>query len=194
MTTIAFRAGLIASDSRGTWGDFICPDKVKKMVVSEKHGCVYAIAGSYPHAVRFIRVLDSLDRLPWNEPSKMLDFAELQGDEEQKFSIVVLQWDGRLFTFEAGIYAEIITEFYSIGSGAQAALAAMTMGADAMKAIQIASTVDCGTDSNIVCYGVEELTKPAYLSARVRSPKPRARPTQAAPARSKSRASRKKPA
>lgn len=194
MTTIAYRAGIVASDSRGTWGNFICPDALKKIFVSEKHGCIFAVSGSYSQALRFTRLLDSLDRLPWND-KKVMDLSEFQKNEDENFfSIIVLQWDGRLFTFESGIYCEITTEYYALGSGAQAACAAMSMGADACKAIQVASVVDNGTGGEIVCFGVEELKKPAYLSARARSPKPRSRPTPAQPSRSKSRAARKKPA
>lgn len=194
MTTIAYRAGILASDSRGTWGTFIVPEKMKKLIVSAKHGCIYAIAGTYPRAIHFVRLLEKLDRLPWNSP-ELMDLSEFQdGGDEGYFSIIILQWDGRVFTFEAGVYSEIEAEFYAIGSGAQAACAAMTMGADACKAIQIASHVDSGTDDRVTCFGANELKAPAYLTARGRSRPARSRSTPARSARPKSRASRKKPA
>lgn len=189
MTTIAVKAGIIASDSRSTCGHFVYPEVTRKLFVSEKHGVIYGVAGAYAKGLAFTRILETLPCLPWHSP-EVLDLSDFQDE----FTVLVLQWDGRLFAFEMGHWFEIQGGTYAIGSGDQAAVAAMLMGADACKAIQIASQVDNGTDSHIVCFGLEELKKPAYLTARDRSRSARSRPTPARTSRPKSRASRKKPA
>lgn len=191
MTTIAYRAGIVASDSRALCGLSISPGAAKKLFVSEKHGCIFAVSGGYTRALNFVRILESLERMPWHD-ERILDLT--QDNEVEDFDVFAVQWDGRAFHIENGHFSEVTGEFYAMGSGSQAALAAMNMGADALRAVQIASLIDAGTDDRIVCYGINELKKPAYLTARARSPKPRSRAPRAQTSRPKSRPVRKAPA
>lgn len=190
MTTIAYRDGIIASDSRSTSGNFIFPGEAKKLTISEKHGCVFAAAGSYNKAIAFIRMLEKMPRLPWHLKD-LISFGE--PGEFSDFTILVVQQDRRVFAIDEGHYCEIFSDFYVVGSGSDAATAAMLMGASARKAIEIASQVDTNTDERVVSVNVVELKAPAYLNpVRAPSPKPRRRKAPAGSSQTRSRVSRKK--
>lgn len=171
----------------------IAPERAKKLHVSEKHGVIYGFAGNYTKCCAFVRILESLDRLPWHVPrdEPQLDLSEHVNDDVY---MLIMQWDERVFMYEQGYWGEVFGDFCATGSGEQAANAAMHMGADALKAVQIASKVDTGTDDRIVCFSALELSRPAHLSARARTPKPRSRSAPAPRARSKSHAPCKRPA
>jgi ATP-dependent protease HslVU (ClpYQ) peptidase subunit len=72
---------------------------------------------------------------------------------ECDFDIVILHEDGRIESSGPyGIFEDIEEQFYAIGSGTKAALAAMYMGADAEKAIEIAKLIDPHTGGPVKVY------------------------------------------
>ena len=160
MTTIAYRSGVMAADSRVTACDVvILPERARKLLISERHGCVYAIAGAANEATELVRRIDRLQILPWYSSES---FETDLGNDVQ---LLIGQHDGRLFSFECGFWAEVESEFTAIGSGTQAAIAAMYMGASAPDAVKIASLCDAGTDTNVFEVNLFSLKRPDYLKS-----------------------------
>ncbi len=169
MTTIAYRNGTIAADSRTTLETegggarmFLC-EKLFRKTVTLKDGktqeVIIATAGESTPGMVF---------LDWfwsgQEPPERLI------DGEADFTCLVLQEDG-LFEYDAwcrGI--QILDEFYAIGSGAKAALAAMYMGASAAKAVEIACRIDF--------YSGPPITTMRLRNAKLQVPKMRRGPSQ----------------
>ena len=69
--------------------------------------------------------------------------------EMEDSTILVLTKCGKIYTYDGGIRIPVMEKFYAIGSGAHAAMAAMHMGADPKKAIEIAKKVDDGTGGKV---------------------------------------------
>lgn len=137
MTTIAYRNGVLAADSRTTLETegggarmFLCEKLFRKTVPI--HGeCIIATAGESTPGMVFV------DWYGKGEPP-VDNFIIGEAD----FTCLVLQKDG-LWEFDGwcrGI--KIIDEFYAIGSGAKAALGAMHMGASSFKAVEVACKVE----------------------------------------------------
>ncbi|MEO1035239.1 MAG: hypothetical protein AAFX44_06720 [Pseudomonadota bacterium] len=143
MTTIVYRDGVLASDTRETFEDPDCGTRYRDDCekVFELVGGGY-IAGSGDSA--------GLDL--W------LDCFNNPNNEDRRWNLLeyqshyVLWWDksGLWVSDETLVLHDISgVEFYAIGSGAKVAMGALHMGADAETAVRIASQVDPYT-SNIV--------------------------------------------
>lgn len=97
-------------------------------------------AGSSPGINKFMR---------WYESGADSDKTPKLAKEEEDIQILVLTKAG-LFVYDSSFIAdELLNPFYALGSGAQAALAALHMGASAQKAIEIAAMVDNSTGDGI---------------------------------------------
>lgn len=133
MTTIAYRAGVIAADSRMTVEDESagthyrnCQKLYRK--IAYKSEVIIATAGEGGAGDLFVNWYGSK-----KEPPAILATAE--------FRCLVLDNNG-LWEFDKYCHPEKITEeFWAIGSGAKAALGAMHAGADAPEAVLIAIKV-----------------------------------------------------
>jgi hypothetical protein len=71
----------------------------------------------------------------------------------------LMAWDDSL------IPMHVMEPFYSIGSGAHAAMGAMHAGATAEQAILIAAKLDSGTDSNVMVKTLKSLAKDSCRSS-----------------------------
>ena len=99
-------------------------------------GVCVGIAGTYADCQRFLR---------WYRGKRDKPLKKL-GD----VSAIMLTPEGRIFCFDGDSHPYLITDpFMAIGSGAQAAMAAMHMGATPRRAVQIASKVDSYTGGSI---------------------------------------------
>lgn len=136
MTTIAIRGKVIAYDSRCTAGTTIVPDGPKAIIIP-KHNIVVASAGTASAIVRVIRQLTALAELLWVIDE---DFKSAKD-----VTILTLDAKGNSYVIDAAGWRLMEGEFYAIGSGTDAALAAMHMGADALRAVEIAAMVDANT-------------------------------------------------
>lgn len=122
MTTIAYRAGVIASDS-GVWVEGVLVYKTKKLH-RLKNGCVVGFAGAVDDAMTLIRWLD--------------------GSEEEKIkfddvTLLVVAPSGRILKYDAPKPIVIKRPKYiAIGTGYQIALGALHQGATAYEAVQAA--------------------------------------------------------
>ncbi|RTM07409.1 MAG: hypothetical protein EKK31_11640 [Hyphomicrobiales bacterium] len=134
MTTIAYRWGVLASDSRmmnGGWIHRYGGDKLFRL----PNGEIVGVTGTYAEAVAFVS---------WLQGGEAGDKPTLS-----EATVVRLRKDGTLTIYEAGASFNVTTEFGAWGSGSPAANAAMYMGADAAKAVEIAALLDDCTGGEV---------------------------------------------
>lgn len=141
MTTIVVdrKFKIMAADKLAcVGGNNVKVTKITK-VYSPKHEmmCCFATAGNYEQGALF-------------EQWFYRALHEVQDDStypvEGDFNGLVLYEDGSLFLYlPGGQPIQIQDRFYGIGSGADAALGAIHMGANCSKAVKIASKIDNGT-------------------------------------------------
>lgn len=143
MTTIAYRSGIVAADSRETWeseagGASIgsCEKLFRKRIGrngSKREVVIATAGGSYLGMVFY----DWFGDLP-KEPPSILRDAHLDED----FDVLVLD-RGKVYTANHLCrLIEVKDPFIAIGSGRKAALAAMHCGRSAREAVAIACKVD----------------------------------------------------
>lgn len=141
MTTIVYRDGIMAADSRATIETeaggarmFRCEKLYRKSIKVgkriEEH--ILGFAGESSPALLY---------LDWYG-SGVKDPPQVFADMVSDFSVLILTKHG---IFEADAYCRperVIERFWAIGSGAKAALGAMHAGADAKRACLIATRID----------------------------------------------------
>lgn len=132
MTTVAYRAGVLAADSQAT-----SSYKQKCQKIHKVGDSYFAFCGALSTAYLFIEWL-KLDQRDWlidgKDPPKGLgddDFEAIELSEEGAFV-----WDCRLTR------RPVLDAFYAIGSGSDFAMGAMAMGADAKEAVRVAAKFD----------------------------------------------------
>lgn len=144
MTTIAFRDGVMASDSRvveqgigSTHGPKIFRKKVGKRDV------LIGGAGFSPSLMMFIDWYGSN-----NDDLRNKIMTLCVGDKE--FEVMV--WDGQhLTTCDEFCRLDLVTEkYYALGSGAAHAITAMDCGKSARQAVQMAMKRDINTGGRVV--------------------------------------------
>ncbi len=142
MTTIIASKYGMASDSQMT------DDNIKSSVqkIWRIRGWLIAGGGNYAEVIRTIRGIKEHKELT---PAGVLDDIEM--GKVQECVMVLLSPTGRIYTNENGSDCMVVTDpFYALGTGAQAALAAMHMGATPPEAVRIAAKIDPNTGGRIV--------------------------------------------
>jgi len=135
MTTIAYRNGIIAADSRVTTSDESAGDYAGKCVKLLRVGDnIVALQG------------DSSPGMAWlhwfGEGMKDDTLRDQIRTSEADFTAVVLNKRG-LWTWDSWLIPERVTaRFYAVGSGTKAALGALHMGASAVQAVRVACKID----------------------------------------------------
>ena len=133
MTTIAYRNGIIAYDSRATRGDLIATDNREKR--REKNGVIFVLSGRQDH----IEAMMSL----W--------FGEEIEIEPNSHGFVIAE----NVLWEIGYDEDFVklifdpAEYHAFGSGDYHAITAMDMGASAVEAVQMAMKRDVYTGGEI---------------------------------------------
>jgi hypothetical protein len=130
MTTIAYRDGVLASDSRET----ICGNDETAMVVDDnsvkvfklRDGRLYGGAQASEDIVRLYEALKAGAPLP-----KLDDVVGMLIDKR-----------GRIWLYEGNIWQRITLRYYAIGTGAPFAMGAMDAGATAIEAARIGARRD----------------------------------------------------
>lgn len=140
MTTITFRDGIMAADSRCTYDTeaggtrlMRCEKVYRKWVGTgrKKHEVLLGTAGETSPALLYVDWYGSTSP----PPQQLID-----GNAD--FDILLYSKHG-LFLVDAYCRPEKVLErFWAVGSGAKAALGAMHMGADAKRACAIACKID----------------------------------------------------
>lgn len=136
MTTVAYRNGVLAADTQMTDGT-IKSDGRKLHYVKEKAAWV-GVAGAVCDCQKFLRYFAGEDE-------------EIDDDEDDVVALVMYD-DGRVECWTSDLKRDELEpgSFYAIGSGGPAALAAMHMGADARRAVDISHQVDLHTGGDVV--------------------------------------------
>lgn len=132
MTTVAYRAGVMAADSRITEDSEAGGTRLGKCEkLYRKADAIIGLAGESEPGLVF---------LDWYGSGK--EAPEILVHGEADFSALVLT-DKGLFSYGRWCRGEkVLNKFWAIGSGAKAALAAMECGAGAVEAVRIACKVD----------------------------------------------------
>jgi hypothetical protein len=153
MTTIAYRDGVIAADSWATYTSeaagsrrHTCRKLFRKTLTQGRKSfdVVVATAGESSPGNVFVE---------WYGSGKPIPdvFLHMGGD----FTCLVLTPQG-LFEYDVYCQPERIEEdFYAVGSGAKAALAAMHCGKSAVEAVRIACRIDPYSGGRIVSETLE---------------------------------------
>ena len=138
MTTIAYKAGIIAADSRETY----CTDaggstvsrceKLFRKKVGRREVIIGTAGGTYAGMLFVDWYGSGKDR-----PAVLTDL-----DLEEDFDVLILE-HGKVFTCNHLCRpVEVLDPFCAIGSGRKAALAAMHCGRSAREAVRIACLLD----------------------------------------------------
>ena len=141
MTVIAWDGRTLAADRLGVNGDTL--HTVKKLWPLEKGGAI-AVSGSLPQGLELKRWVE--------EGMEKEKFPSKKKDEEWALLIVVLPGKAAVCFENLPEPIEVLDSFGAWGCGREAALGALEMGADAIKAVKVASKwVDgCGRGCDYV--------------------------------------------
>lgn len=143
MTTIAYKDGVIAYDSRSCSGTTIIDDDFDKRI--EQDGVSFFITGA---------VCDA--------PKLMAAYFGQKQESQVECSALVVD-DGKLKLVgvdnDSGLWEEVLppNKPYSIGSGSSHAWTAMDMGATAYQAIGLAMKRDSCTGGNIRTFQIDSV-------------------------------------
>lgn len=137
MTTIAYRNGVLAADTRALYGgnEIVCGRIVK--VRKTKDGRLIGICGIAHPAFAYGKALSEGTELP--------EFGEHCG------VVVEVKRNRQVFEHSyGGVLPLGRLKFGSWGSGSMAARAALILGYSAMRAVEIAKKCDAGTGGKII--------------------------------------------
>lgn len=136
MTTVAYRAGILAADSLGCIGSSRLPGYFRKLWRLED-GTIVGGCGDYGLVARAIAVAKSIAEIAATD-----SFGGSQ--------LLCIRPDLSIVICAQGVTNEVgRPEFYAIGSGAMAALGALHAGASAELAVIAAARVDVFTDDRV---------------------------------------------
>ncbi len=142
MTVIVYRDGVMAADSRGYSGGR--PPLGEKAKIFDIGSALVGISTTVPGLSE--RILEWIERGGGEEnfPAKFIDG---QGWS----AIMVMRDSGKVYRLESTCYfsGPLKADFHAIGSGDGYALGAMEMGADAVKAVEVAIKFDVWSDGEI---------------------------------------------
>lgn len=146
MTTIAVRGGIMAADCQGTSGTI--RSRVDKMFMIGD-SAIIGVAGTLSECMVFYHWVTDV----------LLNDAEEDPPKMEEVEAVILSRKG-VYHYAASVMpVRVKDQFFAIGSGAEVALGAMSMGADAKKAVQIASKWDVHTGGRIATMSLDKVAK-----------------------------------
>jgi len=145
MTVIAWDGKTLAADKQATNNGL--KRRVTKIHRIEIPGIGVALAAFSGELAQGVLMLDWLKR-----GAKAEDFPTSQRAKEDWSPIIVITAEHGILTYEMSpVPARIEEKLYASGSGRDYAMAAMHLGCDAIKAVQVAIDLDaycgCGIDS-----------------------------------------------
>lgn len=154
MTTIAIRDGVVACDSRiSSGGGTIAVGAAAKAYVNTKHRVIFTGAGIVASWHDLARRLAAMRKLPWQKTNPSAFDIGIDSDTV----LYVVDREGAVYCFESKGWYKEEGKFHAAGSGQDAALAAMHMGASAYKAVEIACLVDSGSGLPVKAINVIDL-------------------------------------
>lgn len=158
MTTIAYKNGILAADSRVSFGGSVSADNFPKIfdVSDKEYYCcghrvlAYALAGMASSRLILDRILaEGLDIGGTLETDD--DFTAIVVTEGGSFTLNKVDESPHIGIIE--IPADVP---WAIGSGGSVARYVMFRGGDAVKAVVEASTVDMGTGGDVIVWSGPE--------------------------------------
>lgn len=157
MTTVAYRDGIMVSDSLGSYGTTKVPGPTQKLF-RLKDGSIAGATGSESNWRKLIEWLDT-DRSSEQPTPK---------NEDESATVAVMTPDGRVEIFEGGYRYVESSEFMAFGSGQAAALGALHAGASAEEAVRAACLVDKNSGGELQVMRVKPMLRivdgPATIS------------------------------
>lgn len=132
MTTIVCDRRSMAADRRGTSNPVFKTTKIFRV-----HGSLIGVSGNLEQALRFVEWRRTPESKPTFSEGASLEVLELSPDG------TITWWGPEM----VGVVIE--NDFYAVGSGAMAALGAMSMGATPKQAVAIASVWDAATGPEV---------------------------------------------
>lgn len=157
MTTIAFKDGVLAADSRETSG---CEDSGQLAATCTKMFSVgpfvVALQGDTTPGLAWLNWFIGQYGIFKTEHTPVLgevpaDIVDRFLEHEADFTAVVLKPSGRLFIYdEWGFPQPITAPYYAVGSGAKVAYGAMHAGASAVAAVEAACAHDPYTSGPVL--------------------------------------------
>lgn len=134
MTTIVYRNGVLAADSRSTMNGTIMPGTTMK-VGKNKSGWLYGASGNVADIIRFQEWASAYD-----------GDGRRNGPPGGNYSGVVISPQGVIFSVEGGsVWPMTDAPFIALGSGADVAYGALDMDAGAERAVEAACRRDAGS-------------------------------------------------
>lgn len=135
MTVIAVRGRTMAADKKSTYfGTGVTTTKIRKTA----DGCLLGCAGEGGMCRELVAW--------WRDGAAKDSYP----DRNQKSLMLVLFSDGKIFLYDGSPEPIVIEdEFFAIGSGKDAALAAMHLGHGAHRAVEVACQVEDGCGRGI---------------------------------------------
>jgi hypothetical protein len=132
MTTIVANRKGMAADRRGTSNPVFKMTKLFRV-----NGSIIGITGNVEQALRFVE----WRRTPEGKPTF---------NEASNIEVLELTADGRIIYWGAEMVGiPIENEFYALGTGAMAAMGAMSMGASPKRAVAVAALWDAATGPDV---------------------------------------------
>lgn len=146
MTVLAYRAGVLASDSQATLNG--SSGAVARKIARNKTGDLAGATGDAVYAQAF------LDWFEAGEKKKRPDATE-KGKADASNRGLIVRNGGPIEIYEFDGMFKIKAEYYALGSGRSEALGAMAAGADAVGAVRAACAHDvyCGGEIQILKHG-----------------------------------------
>lgn len=148
MTTIAYRAGVLAADTQMSYSDtpVVVPDL--KLFISGRYAV--AVSGDCRYIPTIKRWFENHDCSSEHAPERMWD---------DTFDILAMDVEGNAYTLFGDELYILPTEFFAIGSGRLLALGAMAEGASAARAVEIAAKHDVYTGLPVRAITMDDLKK-----------------------------------
>jgi 20S proteasome alpha/beta subunit len=148
MTTIVYRDGVLAADTRSMAGGWIMCGSCSK-VSKTADGRLLGITGDLAEASALAEWLRTL-------PAKR---AVARPALKENSAVIEISARGSIRTYEGAGCFKITAPYYAWGSGSPPAIAALYMGASAVEAVKIAARVDNNTGSKVHSVSIGKLKK-----------------------------------
>lgn len=154
MTTIAYRDGIIASDSRlSTNKGYVCSDTCKKLF-KLKDGAVLGLGGHNHNGLVLLHELErAIKESKKPEAKKVLPKIQAKGVEA-----ILVSPNGEVHIYEQCAWGKLEDcydeDYYALGSGSYQACAVMDMGADAITAVKQGIRRDVSSGGRVQSYKV----------------------------------------
>lgn len=139
MTVIAWDGNILAADRQMSIGWNYTTNKTK---IAKMNGFLLGLTGRGTHVTPLFKWI--------KEGRKIADYPKFQEDDEKNSLLLLITSDKKIFEYRCVAYPmQVEHKFHAIGCGAAIAPTAMEMGADAIKAVEVASKYNAGCGNGV---------------------------------------------